>query len=218
MPRKLAPNAAPHPFWYKPLPSPPRDPAKWSALIEAFANHLEARYGKNEVQSWYFEVWNEPNIDFWNGDPKQQTYFDLYDVTAKAIKNVDQKLRIGGPATAQAAWVNDFIAHCLQNKIPFDFVSTHVYGNDSAQDVFGINEKIPRRDMVARAAKKVYDQVKSSARTQYAYYLVRIQRYLHEPAGSHRQRLHGAVARQQYSRMRRPRDCHGVLVLLGCLR
>ena len=162
MPRKLALNAAPHPFWYKPLPSPPRDPAKWSALIEAFANHLEARYGKNEVQSWYFEVWNEPNIDFWNGDPKQQTYFDLYDVTAKAIKNVDPKLRIGGPATAQAGWVSDFIAHCLQNKIPFDFVSTHVYGNDTAQDVFGINEKIPRRDMVARAAKKVYDQVKTS--------------------------------------------------------
>ncbi len=107
MPRKLALNAAPHPFWYKPLPSPPRDPAKWSALIEAFANHLEARYGKNEVQSWYFEVWNEPNIDFWNGDPKQQTYFDLYDVTAKAIKNVDPKLRIGGPATAQAGWVSD---------------------------------------------------------------------------------------------------------------
>jgi xylan 1,4-beta-xylosidase len=163
MPRKLALNATPHAFWYKPLPSPPRDPAKWSALIEAFAGHLVARYGKDEVESWYFEVWNEPNIDFWNGNPKQQTYFDLYDAAAKAIKAVDTKLRVGGPATAQAAWVGDFIAHCTQNKIPFDFVSTHVYGNDTSQDVFGVNEKIPRRNMVARAAKKVYDQVKTSA-------------------------------------------------------
>jgi xylan 1,4-beta-xylosidase len=163
MPRKLALNAAPHAFWYKPLPSPPRDPAKWGALIEAFTNHLVARYGKDEVETWYFEVWNEPNIDFWNGNPKQQTYFDLYDVAARAIKKVDAKLRVGGPATAQAAWVSDFIAHCIQNKTPFDFVSTHVYGNDTAQDVFGVNEKIPRRDMVARAAKKVYDQVKTSA-------------------------------------------------------
>ena len=162
MPRKLALNLTPHPFWYQPLPSPPKDPAKWAALIEAFTNHLLARYGRDEVQTWYFEVWNEPNIDFWNGNPKQQTYFDLYDVAAKSIKKVDPKLRIGGPATAQAAWVADFIAHCTQNQVPFDFVSTHVYGNDTSQDVFGNATPIPRRDMVARAAKKVYDQVKTS--------------------------------------------------------
>ncbi len=163
MPRKLAANLTPHPFWYKPLPSPPKDPGKWSALIQAFAHHLLDRYGKGEVEQWYFEVWNEPNIDFWNGDPKQATYFALYDVTAKAIKQVDPALRVGGPATAQAAWVDAFIAHCKQGNIPFDFVSTHVYGNEDSKNVFGRELPISRRDMVARSAKKVYDQVKVSA-------------------------------------------------------
>lgn len=163
MPRKLAANLTPHPFWYKQLPSPPKDPAKWSALIQAFTKHLVDRYGKDEVEKWYFEVWNEPNIDFWNGEPKQETYFALYDTTAKAVKSVDEKLRVGGPATAQAAWVDRFIAHCKEAHVPFDFVSTHVYGNDSSQDVFGNTTAIPRRDMVARAAKKVFDQVKASA-------------------------------------------------------
>ena len=153
MPRKLALNLTPHAFWYKPFPSPPKDPAKWAALIAAFTNHLIERYGKDEVEKWYFEVWNEPNIDFWNGKPQQETYFQLYDLTAKAVKQVDSKLRVGGPATAQAAWVGDFIAHCTQNHVPFDFVSTHVYGNDTAQDVFGKSMQIARRDMVARAAK-----------------------------------------------------------------
>lgn len=163
MPRKLAANPAPHPFWYKPFPSPPNDPAKWNGLIAAFTKHLLDRYGKDEVEQWYFEVWNEPNIDFWNGEPKQATYFALYDETAKTIKSVDAKLRIGGPATAQAAWVDQFIAHCTENHIPFDFVSTHVYGNEASKDVFGKDLPITRRDMVARSAKKVFDQVKASA-------------------------------------------------------
>jgi xylan 1,4-beta-xylosidase len=162
MPRKLAANLTPHPFWYKPLPSPPNDPAKWSGLIETFVRHLEDRYGNGEVQTWYFEVWNEPNIDFWNGVPKKETYFSLYDVTAKAIKNVDPKLRVGGPATAQAAWVDDFIAHCSKNQIPFDFVSSHIYGNENPVDVFGKQMPIVRRDMVGAAVKKVYDQVQAS--------------------------------------------------------
>ncbi len=162
MPRKLAANLKPHPFWYKPLPSPPKDPAKWSALIQAFTQHLVDRYGKSEVEQWYFEVWNEPNIDFWDGDPQQATYFALYDESAKAIKRVDSKLRVGGPATAQAAWVDAFIAHCKQNNIPFDFVSTHVYGNDTSMNVFGKDLPIKRKDMVARSAKKIYDQVKAS--------------------------------------------------------
>ena len=163
MPRKLAVNLAPHAFWYKQLPSPPKDPAKWVALIEAFTRHLEERYGKTEVEQWYFEVWNEPNIDFWNGNPQQATYFELYDETARAVKRVDAEIRIGGPATAQAAWVDQFIAHCTKNRVPFDFVSTHVYGNEDSKDVFGKKLPITRRDMVARSARKVFDQVKASA-------------------------------------------------------
>ncbi len=162
MPRKLAANLTPHPFWYKPLPSPPKDPVRWSALVQAFTRHLVDRYGKAELEQWYFEVWNEPNIDFWDGEPKQATYFALYDETAKAVKSVDSKIRVGGPATAQAAWVGAFITHCKQNNIPFDFVSTHVYGNEDSKNVFGRELPISRRDMVGRSTKKVYEEVKAS--------------------------------------------------------
>src|SRR2546427_668718 len=93
MPRQLAANDILHPFWYKPNVSPPKDWEKWDQLITAFAKHLVERYGIDEVASWYFEVWNEPNIDFWAGEPKQATYWQLYDHTARAIKKVNTRLR-----------------------------------------------------------------------------------------------------------------------------
>ena len=64
MPRKLAASLEPHAFWYKPLPSPPKDYPKWGDLVYNFARHLVDRYGIDEVAQWYFEIWNEPNIDF----------------------------------------------------------------------------------------------------------------------------------------------------------
>jgi xylan 1,4-beta-xylosidase len=165
MPKKLTSNpSALHAFWYKQNVAPPKDWAKWDALIEQFARHLVDRYGEEEVAKWYFEVWNEPNLDFWAGDPKEATYFQLYDHTARALKKTSGKLRVGGPATAQAAWVDRMIAHAAAENVPLDFVSTHVYGNDSAKDVFGTDESIPRDRMVCRAVKKVHDQIQSSAR------------------------------------------------------
>jgi len=163
MPKKLASNDTPHAFWYKPLPWPPKDYTKWDDLITQFARHLIERYGIAEVSQWYFEVWNEPNLDFWMGTPKQPTYWELYDHTARALKAVDSRLRVGGPATAQAAWADDFIRHCSQNHVPVDFVSSHVYGDDKSEDVFKTHEAIPRNQMVCRAVKKVHDQIKSSA-------------------------------------------------------
>lgn len=164
MPRKLAAREVEQNFRYHPIVAPPRDYAKWDALIAAFASHLIERYGIDEVAQWYFEVWNEPNIDFWVGIPAQATYWTLYDHTAKALRQVDSRLRIGGPATAQAAWVGAFIRHCTENAVPFDFVSTHVYANDSSENVFGRHEKITRSEMVCRAAKKVHDEVEASPR------------------------------------------------------
>ncbi|HKR30984.1 MAG TPA: hypothetical protein VJT08_10925, partial [Terriglobales bacterium] len=164
MPKKLAASPVLHAFWYKPSPAPPKDYAKWDALITAFAQHLISRYGIDELSQWYFEVWNEPNIDFWAGEPKQATYFELYDHTARALKAVSPRLRVGGPATAQAAWADAFIQHVVSANIPADFVSTHVYGNDRSQDVFGTNENITRDKMVCRAVRKVHDQIKASAR------------------------------------------------------
>jgi len=164
MPRKLAAEPITQSFWYQPIVSPPKDWVKWDDLISQFAQHLVDRYGIEEMSHWYFEVWNEPNLDFWAGEPKQETYFQLYDATARALKTISPRLRVGGPATAQAAWVDRFIAHAVEHQVPLDFVSTHVYGNDSAKDVFGTNESIPRTQMVCRAAQKVHDQVKASAR------------------------------------------------------
>ena len=163
MPKLLAANPTPHPFWYKPYPSPPKDPAEWTRLITAFTQHLLTRYGADEVEKWYFEVWNEPNIDFWNGEPKKETYLAFYKLTATAIKTVDPSLKVGGPATAQAIWADDFIAYCTKSGAPFDFVSTHIYGNENPADVFGTPVAITRKEMVARAIRKVHDQVAKSA-------------------------------------------------------
>jgi xylan 1,4-beta-xylosidase len=162
MPNKMAAGNILHTFWYRPNISPPKDFRHWDALISAFTQHLIDRYGIDEVAQWYFEVWNEPNLDFWAGEPKQATYWDLYDHTALAIKKVNVRLRIGGPATAQAAWVDAFIRHCVENNVPVDFVSTHVYGNDPPQGVFGSQVEIPRDQLVYRAVRKVHDQIEAS--------------------------------------------------------
>jgi xylan 1,4-beta-xylosidase len=164
MPRALAGSTTPQAFWYHPLPSPPKDYARWEELVYNFAKHLVDRYGAEEVSQWYFEVWNEPNIDFWTGEPKQATYFELYDHAARAIKRAGPGLRVGGPATAQAAWIPEMIQHSIQAQVPLDFVSTHVYANDLSKDVFGTDETIDRSEMVGRAVQKVETQVKSSAR------------------------------------------------------
>ena len=164
MPRALASSDKPHAFWYRPLPSPPKDLGKWEQLVYQLTRHLVDRYGIDEVSQWYFEVWNEPNIDFWTGEPKQSTYFDLYDHAARAVKRVDPRLRVGGPATAQAAWIPDMIEHAVRAQVPLDYVSTHVYGNDLSKDVFGTDEEIDRSVMVSRAVKKVNAQVKASAK------------------------------------------------------
>jgi xylan 1,4-beta-xylosidase len=162
MPNKLAANNIHQGFWYSPNVSPPKDWGRWDDLVATFARHLVDRYGADEVGQWYFEVWNEPNLDFWAGQPRQDTYWELYDHTARAIKAVNPHLRVGGPATAQAAWVDALIRHCAEKNIPLDFVSTHVYGNDTAQDVFGSQEQISRDRMVCRAVDKVHRQIAAS--------------------------------------------------------
>jgi xylan 1,4-beta-xylosidase len=163
MPKKMASDpSALHAFWYKQNVSPPKDYALWDAMIAIFAQHLVDRYGIDEVTKWRFEVWNEPNLDFWVGQPKQPTYFELYDHTALALKKVSSRLRVGGPSTAQAAWVAAFLQHCKEKNIPVDFVTSHVYANDTAKDVFGTNEQIPRDRMVCRAVRKVHDEIAAS--------------------------------------------------------
>ena len=165
MPRKLAFNPdALHPFWYKPNVSPPKSMDRWDDLIRHFAQHLIERYGIDEVSKWYFEVWNEPNIDFWNGIPRERSYFDLYAHTSRDLKSVSPRLRVGGPATAAAAWVGDFLSFTATNHVPVDFVSTHAYGDDTVEDLFGTSEQIPMDERVCRAVEKVRNEVKASSR------------------------------------------------------
>ena len=164
MPKKLAFNPdALHPFWYKQNVSPPKSMERWDGLITAFAQHLIERYGADEIAQWYFEVWNEPNIDFWNGIPRQGSYFELYDHTARALKQVSPRLRVGGPATAAAAWVDDFLKHVAAAHVPVDFVSSHGYADDTVEDLFGTHEQISVDDRVGRAIEKVRRQIQSSA-------------------------------------------------------
>lgn len=162
MPEDMAARDVRQAFWYHPNVSPPANWSDWGDLILHFAQHLVDRYGIDEVSQWYFEVWNEPNIDFWAGEPKLSTYFQLYDTAARALKSVSPRLRVGGPATAQAAWVDAFLKHCKDENVPVDFASTHVYANDTSHDVFGTEEEIPRNKMVCAAVRKVHAQIAAS--------------------------------------------------------
>lgn len=124
-------------FWWKGNVTPPKDYAQWGRLVTALTRHWTERYGREEVAKWYFEVWNEPNLDgFWAGT--QDDYFKLYAHAARAVKGVDPSYRVGGPATAGAAWIPEMIAYADKNKVPLDFVSTHSYGvSQGFLDEFG---------------------------------------------------------------------------------
>ena len=116
-------------FWWRGNVTPPGSYEKWEKLIRKLAEHWTERYGEDEVKAWYFEVWNEPNLNdngFWAGS--QEEYFKLYTYAANGIKSVNKQYRVGGPATAGAAWIPEMIAYCEKNKVPLDFVSTHSYG------------------------------------------------------------------------------------------
>lgn len=163
MPKKLAANPDDlHTFWYKPNVSPPKSWALWDDMMTHFARHLVERYGIDEVSRWYFEVWNEPNIDFWGGVPRLQSYFELYDHTARDLKAVSPRLRVGGPATAHASWIPAFLKHVSENHVPIDFVSTHGYADDTVENLLGTNENIPMDNRVCRAVAAVRSQINDS--------------------------------------------------------
>jgi xylan 1,4-beta-xylosidase len=117
-------------FHYRANVTPPKDYAQWAVLIRKLVSHWVDRYGLGEVRQWFFEVWNEPNLTAF-GSAEQKDYFELYRYTAEAIKGVDKMLKVGGPATADNAWIDDFLSFCKANDLPADFVSTHHYPTDA---------------------------------------------------------------------------------------
>lgn len=153
MPRRLS-SGNDSVFHYQGNVTPPRDLDQWGELVRRLAAHWVERYGIDEVASWPFEVWNEPNLKlFWTGD--QAAYFALYDSAATALKSVDARLRVGGPVTAANGWLDDFTGHCEKAGTPLDFMSTHYYLTDAfAQadsDTVTQLEHAPRDDMLTKA-------------------------------------------------------------------
>ncbi len=100
---------------------------------------------------------------FLGGEPKQETYFELYDHTARALKTVSPRLRVGGPATAAAHWIPEFLRHIEQEHVPADFISSHGYADDRVEDMFGTRENIPMQDRVCRAIQMVQGQIRASS-------------------------------------------------------
>jgi len=115
-------------FYWKGNVTPPSSYEKWGALVTATLAHLVDRYGREEVITWPVEVWNEPNIPFWAGTMEE--YFHLYDVSAAAVKAVDPRIGVGGPAICGVEtekWLRGFFEHVEQTGVPCDFITRHCY-------------------------------------------------------------------------------------------
>ncbi len=120
---------------------PPKDYQRWADLVYQFVHHLVERYGRNEAESWYWEVWNEPNIGYWQSTPEE--YYKLYDFTTDAVKRALAQARVGGPHSTgpanpdAAAFLRAFLEHCVRGKnyatgktgAPLDYIGFHAKGS-----------------------------------------------------------------------------------------
>lgn len=122
---------------------PPKDYNKWADLISAWVKHCVERYGKAEVESWYWELWNEADGFYLVAPDKEQTYFKMYDYAAFAVKRVLPSARMGGPHTAEGrTFFRNFLNHVLHDKnyvtgetgSPLDFVAFHAKGQPTVID------------------------------------------------------------------------------------
>ena len=120
---------------------PPKDYAKWEELVYQFAKHLRERYGEKEVKNWLWEVWNEPDIDYWKGS--REEFLKLYDFAAQGILRAVPGAKVGGPDTTGAAgakaaeFLRAFLEHCARGEnaatgkqgAPLSFISFHPKGS-----------------------------------------------------------------------------------------
>ncbi len=119
-------------FWWKGNISQPRHIKQWTNLVKEFIKHCINRYGLKEVETWYFEVWNQPELEnvYWIGGKEE--YFKFYKETYLAVKSISNELKVGGPSISYqvdttSTWLEDFIAYCNKNNINNDFISAHIY-------------------------------------------------------------------------------------------
>jgi xylan 1,4-beta-xylosidase len=117
---------------------PPKDYAKWSELVYQWVKHEVELYGPEKVASWYWEVWNEPDIAYWHGTPEE--YDKLYDAAAAGLKRALPAARVGGPASTgptgarSSAFLKQFLEHCSAAHSPLDFISFHAKGGPTVVD------------------------------------------------------------------------------------
>ena len=148
MPRELAKSGKTGVFFYKPIISLPDSMEAWGEYIRSFVRYLIRRYGIEEVRTWYFEVWNEPDLQMVFFDGTMEDYFDFFRETFHAIKSVDHEIRVGGPSTSGCKWVGEFLSYCREHNLLPDFVSSHQYAGDPIGGVTedkGANEFSPTR-------------------------------------------------------------------------
>lgn len=172
MPQALSVQPSPYQHHWKPgvdynkiytgWAYPPKDYSRWADLVYEWVRHSLARYGEAQVKSWWWEVWNEPNIGYWKGT--EEEYFMLYDYAAAAVKRAFPQARIGGPATTGPGWdkaadyLQHFLAHCATGKnfatgktgSPLDFVSFHAKGSPRVVDGHVVMNMAPQLKDVAR--------------------------------------------------------------------
>ncbi|GAA0730931.1 hypothetical protein GCM10008905_32780 [Clostridium malenominatum] len=157
-------------FWWKANISQPKDIKLWTDLVVEFIKHCINRYGLKEVETWYFEVWNEPDLEyvFWVGGKEE--YFEFYKQTALAVKSISEKLRVGGPAiTYQAlsdnAWFEDFLLYYNKNNFPLDFFSFHIY-----PEAYSLQEAVENLKMMIEQGKKLEESDKNWEEAPRIYY------------------------------------------------
>lgn len=117
-------------FYWKGNVTPPSSYEEWATLVKTTLDHLIERYGRDEVVTWPVEIWNEPNLTVFWKDADRKEYMRLYEITSKAVKEVDSRFVVGGPAICgvdDESWLKDFLDFCQESKAPIDMITRHAY-------------------------------------------------------------------------------------------
>jgi xylan 1,4-beta-xylosidase len=159
-------------FWWKANITKPKNWVAYGKLISEFTKHLAQRYGKEEVKSWYFEVWNEPNHHaFFNGTIDD--YFTMYSTALKAIKEVSNDFKVGGPSTAGAGWIDEFLDYTIKSNLKVDFISTHAYNVKGVLDEFGKKKLflLPDSLAVVKSINEANDKLKNKNKKEVEFHV-----------------------------------------------